>query len=79
MGLGNPLQRGPDDLDLGVVSLGGRPVAARRRRAEAPPSSHARRHRRTLSAHTPTARAISAFETPSSNNSTARTRRASAK
>ncbi|MFF1570811.1 hypothetical protein ACFVY1_47110, partial [Streptomyces sp. NPDC058293] len=53
-------------------------MAARRCRAEAPPCSHTRRQRRTLSAHTPTALAISAFETPSSNNSTARTRRASA-
>lgn len=56
-------------------SLGGRPVAARRRRAEAPSCSHTRRQRRTLSAHTPTTLAISAFETPRSNNSTARTRR----
>ncbi len=59
-------------------SLCGRPVAARRRGAEAPPRSHTRRQRRTLSARTPTALAISAFETPASNNSTARTRRASA-
>jgi hypothetical protein len=79
MSLGTLLQRGPDHLDLGIVQLGrttgsrtpsqGRSTALLPR---PPPTPH------TFGTHTPTALAISAFETPFSNNSTARTRRASA-
>lgn len=53
-------------------------MAGRRLKASVPPSSHTRFHRRTLSWLTPSIRAISALERPCSNNSAARTRRASA-